>query len=132
MTFDESVRDLHAKGPGKIGTTLKVPLETKEDLALAYTPGVAQISMLIAEDTALAKKYTNIGNTVAIVTDGSAVLGLGNIGPQGAMPVMEGKAALFKRFAGIDAVPLCLNTQDPLQIIETVSALPPSFAGIHL
>lgn len=132
MTFDEQARELHARHHGKLATALKIPLDTKADLSLAYTPGVGLISSDIAVDVSLAKKYTNIGNTVAIITDGSAVLGLGNIGPAAAMPVMEGKAALFKRFADIDAVPLCLATQDTDQIIETVAALAPSFAGINL
>lgn len=132
MTFDEQVREFHEHHHGKIETALKVPLATKVDLSLAYTPGVGLISSEIAADPTLAKKYTNIGNTVAIVTDGSAVLGLGNIGPAAAMPVMEGKAALFKRFADIDAVPICLDTQDADRIIEVVSAFAPSFAGINL
>ncbi len=132
MTFDDQARELHARMHGKIGTALKVPLDTKADLSLAYTPGVGLISSEIAADPSLANTYTNIGNTVAIITDGSAVLGLGNIGPAAAMPVMEGKAALFKRFADIDAVPLCLGTQDTDRIIETIAALAPSFAGINL
>ena len=132
MTFEEEVRALHEVRHGKIETSVKVPIATKRDLSLAYTPGVAHISTLIAEDASCANTYTNIGNTVAIVTDGSAVLGLGNIGAKAAMPVMEGKALLFKHFGGIDAVPLCLNTQDPDEIIRIVTALAPSFAGINL
>ena len=132
MTFEEEVQALHKKARGKIATVTKVPLNDRADLAKAYTPGVAGISSAIAADSKLLNEYTNVGNTVAIVTDGSAVLGLGNIGPKAAMPVMEGKAALFKRFADIDAVPICLDTQDPEKIIAVVSALAPSFAGINL
>ena len=123
---------LHKEHRGKIGTEIKVPLETRQDISLAYTPGVAAVCMAIAQDSAKAREYTNIGNTVAIVTDGTAVLGLGNIGPLGAMPVMEGKAVLFKRFAGLDAVPLVLGTQNVDEIIATVKAIAPSFAGINL
>jgi malate dehydrogenase (oxaloacetate-decarboxylating) len=132
MAFEEEAKSLHKQARGKIATTLKVPLETKYDLSLAYTPGVGHISTLIAQDPSLTNTYTNIGNTVAVITDGSAVLGLGNIGPRAAMPVMEGKAALFKRFADIDAVPICLDTQDADEIISIVTALAPSFAGINL
>jgi malate dehydrogenase (oxaloacetate-decarboxylating) len=130
--LEKKAEDLHLKGPGKISTSLKVPVETMEDLSLAYTPGVGHISKLISKDKGLVRKYTNIANTVAIVTDGTAVLGLGDIGPEAAMPVMEGKALLFKRFANIDAVPLCLNTKDPKEIIAIVKAIAPSFAGINL
>jgi malate dehydrogenase (oxaloacetate-decarboxylating) len=132
MAFEEEAKSLHATARGKIATALKVPLETKYDLSLAYTPGVGHISTLIANDPSLANTYTNIGNTVAVITDGSAVLGLGNIGPRAAMPVMEGKAALFKRFADIDAVPICLDTEDAEAIIAIVTALAPTFAGINL
>jgi malate dehydrogenase (oxaloacetate-decarboxylating) len=132
MTFDEEVQALHKNARGKIATVTKVPLNDREDLAKAYTPGVAGISSAIAADPSLLQTYTNVGNTVAIVTDGSAVLGLGNIGPKAAMPVMEGKAALFKRFADIDAVPICLDTQDLEKIIAAVTAIAPSFAGINL
>jgi malate dehydrogenase (oxaloacetate-decarboxylating) len=132
MSLEEESRNLHAAHRGKIELAIKIPVETKHDLSLAYTPGVGHISTLIAHDPALADVYTNIGNTVAVVTDGSAVLGLGNIGPRAAMPVMEGKALLFKRFANVDAVPLCLDTQDPEEIIRIVTALAPTFAGINL
>lgn len=132
MSIFEESRDLHARARGKIATALKVPLETKHDLALAYTPGVGHISTLIAQDATRANIYTNIGNTVAIISDGSAVLGLGNIGPKAAMPVMEGKAALFKKFADIDAVPIVLATQDTQAIIAAVRAIAPSFGGINL
>lgn len=109
-----------------------VPVETREDLALAYTPGVGAVSMAIAEDKSLVNEMTMKGHTVAIVSDGSAVLGLGNIGPEAALPVMEGKAILFKKFAGIDGIPLVLNTQDPQEIITIVRALAPTFGGVNL
>ncbi len=109
-----------------------VALSSREDLALAYTPGVAKVCEAIAERPELAHDYTWSGNAVAVVTDGSAVLGLGNIGPRAAMPVMEGKAVLFKQFGGVDAVPICLDTQDTEAIIATVTALAPSFGGINL
>jgi malate dehydrogenase (oxaloacetate-decarboxylating) len=109
-----------------------VPLSTRDDLSLAYTPGVAEVCSAIAADESLADTYTWIGHTVAVVTDGSAVLGLGNIGPRAAMPVMEGKAVLFKQFGGVDAVPVCLDTQDVEEIIAVVRALAPSFGGINL
>lgn len=132
MSREEQARALHEKFHGKIATALKVPIENREDLALVYTPGVGHISELIAQDVSLANTYTNIGNTVAIVSDGSAVLGLGNIGAKAAMPVMEGKAALFKHFADIDAVPIVLSTQNPDEIIAAVRAIAPSFGGINL
>nr|WP_158277734.1 NADP-dependent malic enzyme [Pseudosporangium ferrugineum] len=109
-----------------------VPLSSRDDLSLAYTPGVARVCEAIAEDEKLHYDYTWTGNTVAVVTDGSAVLGLGNIGPKAAMPVMEGKAVLFKQFGGVDAVPICLDTQDVEGIIAVVKALGPSFGGINL
>src|SRR5262245_54954950 len=109
-----------------------VPLATREDLAIAYTPGVARVCEAIAADPSLMDTYTWVSHTVAVVTDGSAVLGLGNIGPRAAMPVMEGKAVLFKQFGGVDAVPICLDTQDPDEIVRTVTALAPSFGGINL
>jgi malate dehydrogenase (oxaloacetate-decarboxylating) len=109
-----------------------VPLSTRDDLSLAYTPGVAQVCEAIAADESLVHEYTWVRHTVAVVTDGSAVLGLGNIGPRAAMPVMEGKGALFKQFANVDAVPICLDTQDTEEIIATVKALAPSFGGINL
>ncbi|ROT32260.1 NADP-dependent malic enzyme [Micromonospora sp. HM5-17] len=117
---------------GKLAVASTVPLATREDLSLAYTPGVARICEAIAADPALADEYTWISHTVAVVTDGSAVLGLGNIGPRAAMPVMEGKAVLFKQFGGVDAVPICLDTQDVDEIVATVTALAPSFGGINL
>ncbi len=117
---------------GKIGIALTVPLETREDLSLAYTPGVARVCMAIAETPALADDYTWRANTVAVITDGTAVLGLGDIGPAGSLPVMEGKAALFKHFGGVDAVPLALACTDVEEIVETVVRLAPSFGGINL
>ena len=109
-----------------------VALSSREDLALAYTPGVARVCEAIAADPELAREYTWTSHTVAVVTDGSAVLGLGNIGPRAAMPVMEGKAVLFKQFGGVDAVPICLDTQDTDEIVKIVTALAPSFGGINL
>src|SRR5215469_4443631 len=117
---------------GKMAVTSTVPLASREDLSLAYTPGVAQVCQAIAADESLAREYTWTGHTVAVVSDGSAVLGLGNIGPRAAMPVMEGKAVLFKQFGGVDAVPVCLDTQDTEEIIRIVTALAPSFGGINL
>ena len=127
----ESLR-LHEQWQGKLETVPKMRIETREDLALAYTPGVAEPCRKIAENPSDAYKYTMKANTVAVVSDGSAVLGLGNIGPAAAMPVMEGKSALFKTFGGVNAVPLCLDTQDVDEIVETVKRLAPSFGGINL
>src|SRR5215813_8197552 len=129
MSIDP-VFELHRDGKMAVKST--VPLATREDLSLAYTPGVAQVCQAIAADESLVDRYTWVGHTVAVVTDGSAVLGLGNIGPRAAMPVMEGKAVLFKQFGGVDAVPVCLATQDVEEIIRTVIALAPSFGGINL
>ncbi len=117
---------------GKMAIVPTVPLASRDDLSLAYTPGVARVCTAIAEAPGLAHDYTWTGNAVAVVTDGSAVLGLGNIGPRAAMPVMEGKAVLFKQFGGVDAVPICLDTQDVEGIIAVVKALGPSFGGINL
>ena len=127
---DEPVFKLHEGG--KLAVQSTVPLSTREDLSLAYTPGVARVCEAIAADESLMHRYTWIGHTVAVITDGSAVLGLGNIGPRGAMPVMEGKAVLFKQFGDVDAVPICLDTQDPDEIVAVVTALAPSFGGINL
>jgi len=124
------VMELHRGGKMVVEST--VPLSSREDLSLAYTPGVAKVCEAIAATPALAMDYTWVGHTVAVVTDGSAVLGLGNIGPRAAMPVMEGKAVLFKVFGGVDAVPICLDTQDSDEIVATVMALAPSFGGINL
>ncbi len=123
---------LHEKLKGKLEIRSKVALLTKMDLSLAYTPGVAQVCREISEDKSEVRKYTMKGNTVAVVTDGSAILGLGNLGPEAALPVMEGKAILFKEFAGIDAFPICLDTQDSEEIIKTVKYLAPVFGGINL
>jgi malate dehydrogenase (oxaloacetate-decarboxylating) len=117
---------------GKIEVRLSVPLETREDLSLAYTPGVARVCTAIAEQPLLADDYTWRANTVAVVTDGTAVLGLGDIGPAAALPVMEGKALLFKHFAGVDAVPICLDCKDVDDLVETVVRLAPGFGGINL
>jgi malate dehydrogenase (oxaloacetate-decarboxylating) len=130
MASADPVFDLHRGGKMAVAST--VPLTSREDLSLAYTPGVARVCEAIAENPDLAAEYTWTGNVVAVVTDGSAVLGLGNIGPRAAMPVMEGKAVLFKQFGGVDAVPICLDTQDPDEIVRVVTALAPSFGGINL
>lgn len=124
--------ELHKKHGGKIEIANKVPLENKEDLSLSYTPGVAEVSREISNDKKLAYDYTLKKNTVAIVSDGSAILGLGNLGPESAIPVMEGKAVLFKRFANIDAFPICLNTQNVEEIIATIKNIEPVFGGINL
>jgi malate dehydrogenase (oxaloacetate-decarboxylating) len=126
----DPVFDLHKHGKMAIAPT--VALSSRDDLSLAYTPGVARVCEAIADDPALAFDYTWTSNAVAVVTDGSAVLGLGNIGPKAAMPVMEGKAILFKQFGGVDAVPICLDTQDTDELIAIVKALAPSFGGINL
>ncbi|MGV9624665.1 NAD-dependent malic enzyme, partial [Streptomyces tendae] len=117
---------------GKIEMASKHPIRNRDDLSMVYTPGVARVCMAIAENPEDARRLTIKRNSVAVVTDGSAVLGLGNIGPKAALPVMEGKAALFKRFAGIDAWPICLDTQDTDAIVEIVKAIAPGFAGINL
>lgn len=123
---------LHEQWNGKLETVAKAPVRTREDLALAYTPGVAEPCKVIAQDKEAAYTYTWKSNTVAVVSDGSAVLGLGNIGPHAAMPVMEGKAVLFKEFGGVNAVPICLDTQDTEEIIKAVTYLAPGFGGINL
>ena len=117
---------------GKLETTSKAKVASREDLALAYTPGVAEPRKVIAADPEAAYRYTIKSNTIAVVSDGSAVLGLGNIGPLAAMPVMEGKAVLFKEFGGVNAFPICLDTQDTQEIIETVVRIAPAFGGINL
>ena len=132
MDYGKMSVDLHRKTRGKISMHSKVPLESVLDMSLAYTPGVAQVSLDVAADKAQAYELTNKGNMIAVVSDGSAVLGLGNIGPEGAMPVMEGKAVLFRELAGIDAWPICLATQDPDEIIMIVRNLAPTFGGINL
>lgn len=132
MTTNEKALLLHEKWNGKIETTSKCPIKSREDLALAYTPGVAEPCKVIAENKEAAYQYTIKANTVAVISDGSAVLGLGNIGPYAAMPVMEGKAALFKEFGGVNAFPICLDTQNTEEIIDTVVRIAPAFGGINL
>ena len=132
MTNSEKALQLHEEWKGKLETTPKCKIATREDLALAYTPGVAEPCKVIAKDKEAAYKYTMKANTVAVVSDGSAVLGLGNIGPYAAMPVMEGKAVLFKEFGNVNAVPICLDTQDTEEIIKAVTYLAPGFGGINL
>ncbi len=123
---------LHEENKGKLSLEPKVPIENYHHLSLAYSPGVAEPSKIIAKYPEKVDLYTFRGNSVAVISDGSAVLGLGNIGPKAALPVMEGKAILFKRFAGIDAFPICLDTQDPDEIIKTIKLLEPTFGGINL
>ena len=132
MTIGERSLELHEKFGGKIEVVSKVPLASREDLSLAYTPGVGDVVKAIAADPALAFAYTCKKNTVAVVSDGSAILGLGNLGALAAIPVMEGKAAIFKAFGGVDAFPICLATQDTEEIIATVVRIAPSFGGINL
>lgn len=132
MTTNEKALKMHEEWNGKIETTAKARVASREDLAIAYTPGVAEPCKVIAQDKEAAYKYTMKSNTVAVISDGSAVLGLGNIGALAAMPVMEGKAVLFKEFGGVNAVPICLDTQDTEEIIKTVVHIAPAFGGINL
>ena len=132
MTTDEKSLKMHADLVGKLSTETKCPVKSREDLSIAYTPGVAEPCRRIADNPEDVYKYTWKANTIAVVSDGSAVLGLGNIGPKAAMPVMEGKAVLFKEFGGVNAVPICLDTQDPDEIVETVVRIAPGFGGINL
>lgn len=132
MDFAEAALRMHKENKGKLSVASKVALETREDLSTAYTPGVAAPCLEIQKDKANAYTYTAKGNLVAVVTDGTAVLGLGDIGPEAAMPVMEGKAVLFKAFGGVDAFPICLATKDTEEIIETVKRIAPAFGGINL
>lgn len=132
MNTNEKALELHKEWNGKLETVSKIPVKSREALSLAYTPGVAEPCKVIAKDREAAYTYTIKANTVAVVSDGSAVLGLGNIGPYAAMPVMEGKAVLFKEFGGVNAVPICLDTQDTEEIIRTVRNLAPGFGGINL
>lgn len=132
MTNAEKALMIHEEWNGKFETTPKMQIRTREDLALAYTPGVAEPCKVIAENKEAAYKYTIKSNTIAVVSDGSAVLGLGNIGAHAAMPVMEGKAVLFKQFGRVNAVPICLDTQDTEEIIKTVVNIAPAFGGINL
>ena len=132
MTTQEKALQLHKEWNGKIETVSKTPVKSREALSLAYTPGVAEPCKVIAENREAAYQYTMKANTVAVISDGSAVLGLGNIGPYAAMPVMEGKAVLFKEFGGVNAVPICLDTQDTEEIIKAVTWLAPAYGGINL
>ncbi len=132
MDYNKASLDMHEKHQGKIEVISKVDVKTRDDLSTAYTPGVAAPCLAIAENNDDAYRYTAKGNLVAVVTDGTAVLGLGDIGPQAAMPVMEGKAILFKTFGNVDAFPICLDTKDPDEIVETVMRLAPTFGGINL
>ena len=132
MTNSEKALQMHEQWNGKLETAAKAHVNSREDLAIAYTPGVAEPCKVIAKDPEAAYKYTIKSNTVAVVSDGSAVLGLGNIGALAAMPVMEGKAVLFKEFGGVNAVPVCLDTQDTEEIIKTVVNIAPAFGGINL
>ncbi|MFH1172929.1 MAG: malic enzyme-like NAD(P)-binding protein, partial [bacterium] len=132
MDIKQQSLSLHKKKSGKLEIKSKVPLKNRQDLSLAYTPGVAAVCLAIAQNPKTAYEYTIKKNSVAVVTDGSAVLGLGNIGPLAGLPVMEGKAILFKEFGGVDAYPICLNTQDEEEIIQIVKALAPGFGGINL
>lgn len=132
MNINELALKMHEEWNGKIETTSKCQVKSREDLAVAYTPGVAEPCRVIAQDKEAAYKYTIKANTIAVISDGSAVLGLGNIGPYAAMPVMEGKAVLFKEFGGVNAVPICLDTQDTEEIIKTIAAIAPAFGGINL
>ncbi|MDE7326130.1 MAG: NADP-dependent malic enzyme, partial [Lachnospiraceae bacterium] len=132
MTRNEQALTLHEEWNGKLETTAKCKVKSREDLALAYTPGVAEPCKVIAADPDAAYRYTIKANTVAVVSDGSAVLGLGNIGAKAAMPVMEGKCVLFKEFGGINAFPICLDTQDTEEIIKAVTYIAPAFGGINL
>ena len=132
MTLQEKALEMHREWNGKMETTAKAHVNSREDLSIAYTPGVAEPCKVIAKDKEAAYTYTMKANTVAVVSDGSAVLGLGNIGALAAMPVMEGKAVLFKEFGGVNAVPICLDTQDTEEIIQTVVNIAPAFGGINL
>lgn len=132
MDINEKALLMHGSWNGKLEITSKCSVNSKEDLAIAYTPGVAEPCRVIAENKSAAYRYTMKANTIAVVSDGSAVLGLGNIGPYAAMPVMEGKAVLFKEFGGVNAIPICLDTQDTEEIIRTVINIAPAFGGINL
>lgn len=129
--FQKSL-DLHQKTKGKLGVVSKVPLRNQEDLSIIYTPGVAEPCKVIAENEDMAYEYTSKGNMIAVISDGSAVLGLGNIGPKAAIPVMEGKAVLFKELGGVDAIPLVLDTQDTEELIKTIKYVSPMLGGINL
>ena len=130
--YNKESIDLHKLHHGKIGLSVKVPMDNRDDLSRSYTPGVAEISREISRDPSLAREYTLKRNTVAIISDGSAILGLGNLGPLAAIPVMEGKAAILKSFAGVDAFPICLDTQDTEEIVKAVKQLAPVFGAVNL
>ena len=132
MTLREEALHMHRVNKGKLETVSKVPVRNAKDLSLAYSPGVAEPCKQIHDKPDTVYEYTIKGNTVAVVSDGTAVLGLGNIGPEAALPVMEGKALLFKSFAGVDAFPICLNTNDVDKIVETVKLMEPTFGGVNL
>ena len=132
MTTNEKALQMHEQWHGKLETTAKAHVNSREDLAIAYTPGVAEPCKVIAKEQEAVYKYTMKANTVAVISDGSAVLGLGNIGAYAALPVMEGKAVLFKEFGQVNAVPICLNTQDTEEIIKTIVNIAPAFGGINL
>ncbi len=132
MDYNKAALEMHEKNKGKIEIISKIKLESKDDLSTAYTPGVAEPCREIEKDKELVYKYTSKSNLIAVVSDGSAVLGLGNIGPEAGLPVMEGKAILFKEFADVDAMPLCIDTQDPQEIIKFVKQIAPTFGGINL
>ncbi|OLS01678.1 NAD(P)-dependent malic enzyme [Tissierella creatinophila] len=132
MNYSELSLEMHEKNKGKIEVASKVKIDTRDDLSIAYTPGVAEPCKRIYDNKDDVYKYTSKGNLIAVVTDGSAVLGLGNIGPEASMPVMEGKAILFKEFGDVDAVPICLNTGDVDEIVETIKRISPTFGGINL
>ena len=132
MNYSEEALKKHAEWHGKTKVEAKVPLNTKDELSLAYTPGVAAACLKIQDEPSLSFKLTARSNLCLVVTDGTAVLGLGDIGPEAAMPVMEGKCALFKRFGNVDAFPLCVNTKDVDEIVETIYRISDSFGGINL
>ncbi len=132
MNYYKKSLDLHKKLKGKLEVISKTKIKNKDDLSTVYTPGVAEVSRTLSKNPALARTYSMKANSVAVISDGSAVLGLGNIGPYGALPVMEGKAVLFKEFAGVDAYPICLDTQDTEEIIKTIKNIAPGFGGINL
>lgn len=132
MDYAKEALRLHKEWSGKLEIVPKMSIETKNDLSVAYTPGVAAPCLAIHEDARLSYTYTGRGHTIAVISDGSAVLGLGNIGPEAGMPVMEGKCVLFKALSGLDAIPLCLNTQDTDKLVDIIAALEPSFGGINL
>ena len=132
MDFNKAALEMHQEHPGKVGVVSRVAVKTREDLSTAYTPGVAEPCRKIAQNPDDVYKYTCKGRMVAVVSNGTAVLGLGDIGPEAALPVMEGKAVLFKEFADVDAFPICLNTKDPAEVIAVCKAIAPSFGGINL